>query len=179
MGVNRVALTAIGDDRPGMVAALTEALVGLDANLDDTAMSRLAGQFAMMLVVALPEGVDAGALGVALAPTAQRLGVVVNVRPVGDGDGDDTGDPYRLTVYGADRPGIVHRISTVLASAGVNIVDLATRVISTATTRVYAMLLELSVPPATDVDDLRHALKEAADDLGVDHRLEAADADIF
>jgi glycine cleavage system transcriptional repressor len=162
-----------------MVSALTEVLVGLAVNLEDTAMTRLEGQFAMMLVVALPDGVDRGALETAMAATGERLGLSMIVRPVLDAPDGDEGTAYRLTVYGADRPGIVHRITSVLADHGVNIVDLATRVITSTSTRVYAMLLELSVPEATDVDDLRRTLKDAADALGVDHRLEAADADIF
>jgi glycine cleavage system transcriptional repressor len=172
-----------------MVSALTGVLAGLSANLEDTAMTRLEGQFAMMLVVALPEGGDRSALEAAINEAATRLGLSVVVRPVttpgpntdrGSSHSDlDDGVAYRLTVYGADRPGIVHRITSTLADLDVNIVDLATRVIASTSTRVYAMLLELSVPATVDLDDLRRMLKEAADELGVDHRLESADADIF
>jgi predicted amino acid-binding ACT domain protein len=81
-GMQRVALTAVGADKPGIVSALTGVLEELGCNLEDSTMSILRGQFAVLLVVSVP--VDLGAAGVelALAAVAERLDLVVVVRPV-------------------------------------------------------------------------------------------------
>ncbi len=79
--MSRVALTAVGTDQPGIVAALTGMLVDLGCNLEDSTMSVLGGQFAVLLVLETPDGIDAAAIETALAPVAKRLDLVVVVRP--------------------------------------------------------------------------------------------------
>ena len=46
-----VAVTVLGDDRPGIVADLTTALAGLGGNLEDSTMTLLRGHFAMVVLV--------------------------------------------------------------------------------------------------------------------------------
>jgi len=176
-----VAVTAIGADRPGIVAAVTGVLVDHRCNLEDTSMTILRGQFAMMLVVDVPEDVTATDLERALAPVAEELELVVVVRPIRDVDHVDQGDgeEWELSVYGADRPGIVHRVASLLAERRVNIVDLSTRVIGDPDRPVYAMLLEVTVPPELAADDLARDLHDLADELGVDCSLHPAEADIL
>ena len=58
------AVTAIGRDRPGIVAAISGALLELEGNVEDSQMSILRGHFAVMLIVRLPDPVRrAGARG--------------------------------------------------------------------------------------------------------------------
>ena len=45
------AVTVLGHDRPGIIAATTEGLAGLGLNIEDSTMTLLRGHFAMMLVV--------------------------------------------------------------------------------------------------------------------------------
>jgi len=60
--VTHLAVSAIGADRPGIVAAVTGVLVDRGCNLEDASMSILRGHFAMMLVVAAPPLTDAAEL---------------------------------------------------------------------------------------------------------------------
>lgn len=171
-----VAVTAVGADRPGIVAAVTGVLLEHGGNLEDTAMTRLGGHFAMVLVVEVVE--DAAALEAALADAAAPLGLVVTVRPIAEvADADDVGEPYFVSVHGADRPGIVHRVASVLADHGANIVDLATHQLTTDAGTGYVVLLEVLVPG--DADALRAALEATAADLGVDVTVRADEAEIL
>jgi glycine cleavage system transcriptional repressor len=90
-----------------------------------------------------------------------------------------SGDAWTVSVYGVDRPGIVHRIAVLLADATVNIVDLTTRVIGDPARPAYAMLLEVTVPPDLDVEELGGRLQELALQLGVECSLHASGADIL
>src|SRR6202011_5294653 len=113
--MTHVAMSAIGSDRPGIVAAVTGVLVEVGCNLEDTSMSILRGHFAMMLVVATPAELTASALEAALGPVAAEFDLVLVVRPIDDDvPRPTTVTAWTVSVYGVDRPGIVHRVATVL-----------------------------------------------------------------
>ncbi len=177
----RVAVTAFGVDRPGIVAAVTGALVDHDGNLEDTAMTILGGHFAMMLVVSVPDDHDARALEQALAAEVAALGLTVAVRPLEE-EAVTTpvaGSSWAVSVHGADRPGIVHAVSRLLADHGANIVDLATRVLGEQVPPAYVMLLEVTLPPEADVDSLQQDLAALGSQLGVEVHLRRDDPDIL
>jgi glycine cleavage system transcriptional repressor len=171
---------AVGADRPGIVAAVTGVLVEQGCNLEDTSMTILRGHFTMMLVVALPPGGDPARLAGALAAAADAVDVDVRVLPIGEEVGRSPGgDPWTVSVYGADRPGIVHGVAALLAGLGVNITDLTTRVAGPPEQPVYAMVLEVTVPPGVEAPDLERRLEALAGGLGVECSLHPADADIL
>ncbi len=174
------AVSAVGADRPGIVAAVTGAFLEHGCNLEDTSMTILRGHFAMMLVVAAPEGLEQAALESALAGPAGDFELVVAVRLIDDSvPSSPEGDAWTVSVYGADRPGIVHRVASLLADQRVNIVDLSTRVIGDADRPVYAMILEVTLPAGTDASDVQRHLSELASDLGVECSLHPSEADIL
>lgn len=174
-----LAVTAIGADRPGIVAAVTGALVDHGCNLEDTSMSILRGQFAMVLIVAAPDGLEAVTLEEALSEGAATSDLVVSVRPVHDGAASlgEEGERWTVVVYGADHPGIVHGMTAVLAAIGANIVDLTTRV--TGDRPIYSMVMEVALPSGASGEVLEERLRAAADDLGVDCAVHPSEADIL
>jgi glycine cleavage system transcriptional repressor len=174
------AVSAVGVDRPGIVAAVTGVLVEQGCNLEDTSMSILRGHFAMMLLVAGREGSTAAALEAALTETARGLDLVLAVREIDDSVPVPLqGEAWTVSVYGSDRPGIVHRVTKLLADTGVNVVDLTTRVIGEDDRPLYAMLLDVTLPPGVDGAELRGALDALAAELGVDCSMHPADADVL
>jgi glycine cleavage system transcriptional repressor len=178
--VSHFAVTAVGADRPGIVAAVTGVLVDHDCNLEDTSMTILRGHFAMMLVVAAPEDVEQQRLEAALAGPASDFELVVAVRAIDDDvPVSPAGDAWTVSVYGADRPGIVHQVAALLADNAVNIVDLTTRVIGEASRPVYAMILEVTLPASADAGSLQPRLAALASDLGVECSLHPSEADIL
>jgi glycine cleavage system transcriptional repressor len=175
-----LAISAVGADRPGIVAAVTGVLVEQGCNLEDTSMSILRGHFAMMLVVAAPDDVGAADLERALGDAAARFELVVAVRAIDEGvPTSPVGSPYALSVYGADRPGIVHRVAVVLADLGVNVVDLATRMIGGEDRPVYAMLLDVTLPDGVAAEAVEAGLDAVCSELGVEWSLHPADADVL
>jgi len=178
--VGHYAVSAVGADRPGIVAAVTGVFLEHGCNLEDTSMTILRGHFAMMLVVAAPDGLAQEALERALAGPASEFELVVAVRAIDDGvPSSPDGESWTVSVYGADRPGIVHRVASVLADNNVNIVDLTTRVIGDAARPVYAMILEVTLPPDGDASALQTRLADLARDLGVECSLHPSEADIL
>ena len=167
----RFALAAIGRDRPGIVAAMTRNLVDHGLNVEDSQMTILGGHFTMMLVVAGPDELDAGALRSDLEGTAQELALeAFSLTEVADLDAGEPAEPSHIvTVYGADHPGIVHAVAAALAERGVNITDLNTRLVGgEGEADLYAMLLEVALPRGLGADELREALEAVRSDQGVE-----------
>lgn len=192
----RIAVTALGVDRPGMVAAVTGVLMEHGGNLEDSAMTILGGHFAMMLVVQIPDGQRPADLEAALAAGVAHLGLTVAVRPVagppgGAGAGEATddgeaesgeaepGETWSVSVHGADRPGIVHRVTATLAEHGANVVDLTTRVIGRPEHPAYVLLVRVTLGRTTDQSALAAELQELAGRLGVEIHTRPDDADIL
>jgi glycine cleavage system transcriptional repressor len=166
--VSEFAVTAVGRDRPGIVAAISGVLFELGGNVEDSRMSILRGHFAVMLIVELADADVRGRLESELEGVRERLGLeaisVSEVETLGASPGAAPG--HVLTVYGADRPGIVHRITSLLAEEQVNITDLSTRVTGGAEP-IYVMVIELALGEA-EPDRLESALEGVAGELGVE-----------
>jgi len=175
--VMHVAVTAVGADRPGIVAAVSRVLYDVGGNIEDSRMAILGGHFAMVLIVALPDGADPKDLERALAEPAGALELITTVGPVAEAPPlHDGGTPYVVSVYGADKPGIVWQISEALAAARVNISDLATHVVGDQEA-VYVMILEVDLPPGADPEAIGSALKVIGSELGVDVAFNPMEAD--
>jgi len=180
--VPTLAVTAIGADRPGIVAAVTAGLAAAGCNLEDTSMSILGGHFAMVLIVAAPDGTEPDRLAEDLADATADLELVIAVGEVAESDRTpstgDGGGTWTVVVYGADHPGIVSGITATLSVAGANIVDLTTRVTG-AGTPIYSIVMEVALPAGADVEHLRADLERTSAELGVDCSLHPSEADIL
>jgi glycine cleavage system transcriptional repressor len=171
--VAELAVTAIGSDRPGIVAAVAAVLQERGGNVEDSAMTILAGHFAIMLLVEIDD--EPEALRTALEAATVDLGLTISVTEAGAGA--VTVDPtHVLSVYGADKPGILAGVTRALADAGANVTDLETRLLGEGDQAVYAMVIELSTG---DEAGVAAAVDEVCDALGVDHTLRASDLETY
>ena len=175
--VPELAVTAIGRDRPGIVAAVTGALLDVGGNVEDSQMSILGGHFAVMLLVEVPQDTQREQVVERLGEVAQAHELeAISVAEVGEGAGRTVPPSHVLTIYGADRPGIVHAISSALAEVGVNITDLETKLTGSDEAPVYVMVLEVALGDAVSAG-VETALRLAAQEVGVEFSLRELDTD--
>ena len=169
-------VTAVGADRPGIVAALTGALLDIGGNLEETRAALLRGSFATVLAVAVPDGIGVAEVEGALAPVAAELGLGLWV---GLAAPKAAGSLQRavLSVYGADHPGIVHGMAAALAEHGANIIDLSARLVGDPP--IYVLGIELELPSGTSSDRLAAALAPVATALSVELTLEAESDEVM
>ena len=169
-----LAVTAIGNDRPGIVAAVTKVLYDHGCNLEDATSTILRGHFAITLVVRGGEG-GSDALEADLGPVAEDLGLVVTVRPVEEAATGVVEPTHVVSVYGGDRPGIVYRVSEALAGTGANVTALSSRVIGS-DRPVYALLMEVA---AGSEEELTSALASLREELDVDVSVHPMRSDVL
>ncbi len=179
-------LTALGKDRPGIVAGVTNVLHALGCNLEDSAMTRLGGEFVIMLMFSGPSRVHEAALRRAFAPLERKLKLAVHVTLLAASArsaASRAGRPYIISVYGADRPGIVHGVSALLAARGVNITDVQTHRTTAsggaAAASLYLLLLEVELPARVKASSLGPLLKRVGKRLRVEVSLRPADANVL
>jgi glycine cleavage system transcriptional repressor len=169
-----LAVTVIGRDRPGIIAATTAELARLGGNLEDSTMTILRGHFAMVLLVSTEVPAAEVAAGLASLEADGTLQVSVREVPI-EAEAATVGAPYLLSVHGADRPGIVSALTAEVAAAGGNITDLSTRL----TGDLYTLVAEVDLPSGTDVEAVRRRLREVTERLDVDASLRPLDSDLM
>ena len=178
-------VTALGKDRPGIVAGVTKVLYRLGCNLEDSAMKRLEDEFAIMLIFSSATA-SAETLRNAFKPLERALSLVVHLKRLTE---RETKTPKRqgpsslVSVYGADRPGIVFHISDALARAGVNITDVHTHRSSegrrSKAPSLYLLLLEVELPARRSLPWLERLLKRIAKRLQVEVSLRPSEANVL
>lgn len=168
-----VAVTAVGNDRKGIVAGVTRVLYEAGCNLLDATSSILRGHFSMMLIVSTPE-VSAEELEKRLGPVGAELGLSITAREVADAGSAVPEPTHIVSVYGADHPGIVYKVADHLARHDVNITALSSRVIGSDDQPVYALILEV----ATDAD-VEAGIAALEEELAVDVSVHTVGSDLL
>jgi glycine cleavage system transcriptional repressor len=144
----QLARCALGRDRPGVVAAVTEALLAHGVNIEDAQAAVLSGHFALVFVLAAPPGTNVGAVRASLEDVAAQ--VELEGLLLSEMESDQPEPPvatHVVTVYGVDHPGIVHAISRSLAEQEISIVEMRTQVAGEEDEPLYVMFLEVAGAP--------------------------------
>lgn len=155
-------LTLVGADRPGIVASVTQALFAAGCELAEASMMRLGGNFAIMLRVAHPPAADVQKI---LAPVIGSMGLHLHLDEDVVAEAHHVEPDVHISVYGADRAGIVAQVTGALAQAGLNILDLETAVGGTPGKPLYIMSIEGNATRGMAV--LQNAVKALAKDIEV------------
>jgi glycine cleavage system transcriptional repressor len=165
---NYAILTAMGKDQPGIVAGISGILFEKGCNIEESTMARLGGQFTVMLLLRLPEGMTARQIDQELAPLRGKLRLTAQLTDLRPEDAMEPPEVPRhvVSVYGADKAGIVAKITRHLADHSVNITNLTTRVVHHAQP-LYIMLIEVEIPPYVDPDVLTKELVEVGKQIQV------------
>lgn len=163
----RYVLSVLGRDRPGIVAAVSRLLADAGCNIEDSSMTILRGAFAMLLVIHAPSRSDRD-LRSRLQELAASAGLVVHLDAYPPGQEQKTeGEPYTISVHGADHPGIVAAVTALLAEHRVNIVDLSTRIVQ-GRVPVYVMVMEVILPPGVRPKRIEAQLRKLSAEIACD-----------
>ena len=164
-------VTLVGRDRSGIVAKITRALHEGKCNLGEASMVRLGGNFTVMLMVQFTGNEQA--MDDLIGPVCRDLDLRHHVDAI-EGELLHHKNPdVRITVYGADRPGIVAEVAGILAEKGFNILSLDSDVGGTADNPIYIMTIEGIAEQGIAV--LEDALQRLAQGKGLETQLEPID----
>lgn len=168
------AITVVGHDKPGIIAAVTRALAEHGGNVEDSTMTLLRGHFAWTLLVSVEA--DQAELEASVAPIAGD-DLSITVLPMPETGHDDLGAQisWWINVHGADRPGIVATLTGAIAEHGGNITNLSTRLVND----LYVLGIDVDVPKDFDARVLAAALCTLAEELDVSLTMQPAEEDVL
>jgi glycine cleavage system regulatory protein len=161
-------ITFIGDDRPGLVEALSGTIENNRGNWLESRLSQLGGKFAGLILVSLPA--DDGASLERDLKDLSSSGLSVRVTPTNETAAPGSGRAVTLMVLGPDRLGIVKEISHALALRNINVVEMDSHVDSAAMSgeALFRARIDALVPENTDMDGLRDSLDDIANHMTLD-----------
>jgi glycine cleavage system transcriptional repressor len=170
-------LSAIGRDKPGLVAELTELIYDADANLEDSRMTILGTDFAVILLASSDHGESSDRISLAAKALERDHGLTILVRSVVEGRRPAVPSPgthpLRIHAAGEDKAGIVMGVCRALAEHGVNICELSTSSQpGPGGSPNYQLDILAEVPEGVEKSPLEAALDGESDRLVIDIRLE-------
>ncbi|WP_166366281.1 ACT domain-containing protein [Pseudomonas akapageensis] len=160
-------LTVFAPDKAGQVERIAQCIAENNGNWMESRVSRMAGQFAGIVRVAVPAESYDELVG-ALKKLAEQ-GIRVVISNIGMED-SCTWKPIAMELVGNDRPGIVRDITRLLSEQGVNLERLTTEVrpAPMSSEPLFHADAILAVPLTLPLEQLQARLEELADDLMVE-----------
>lgn len=165
-----IVFTLTGPDRVGIVEEVTGVLLGLDGNVETSRMTRLGGEFAIIMQASVPdEFVDS--IEEAFAALVSR-GYKITVGRAAQAHADSHVEwcCYRISVEGADHEGIVHDVAQRLAAQGISIESMETATVAAPVSGavLFTMAALVVVPPELPEPEWISALQEAGNQANVE-----------
>lgn len=173
MASQQLLVTSVGEDRPGILARLTEVFVSHGANLEESRMAILGGEFAAIMLISIPDE-NLAALNKDL-DKLQAEGLTVTSKKTQSIKADRFKDHLgcKVILKGADHEGIVYRVSAYLRDKAVNIQSAETELVHAPQTGspLFHLRAIVFVPPAIALVELRKGLDLIAQEECVDIEL--------
>jgi len=159
-------LTAVGNDRPGIVDKLSMTIMDNGCNIVDCRMTVLGGEFTVMLLISGKWN--------SLVKLEQELVLRITSTRTKQGASAHNLMPYNVEVVAIDHPGIVYQIASFFSAREINIRELNTTSYAAAHTgtEMFSMLMTVDISSDIRIASLREEFIEFCDELNVDAVLE-------
>ena len=163
-------VTIIGPDRRGLVAKITEEIVTHNANIEESHMARLGGEFAVIMLLSVADGNTQTLLDGLDKLDGDQVKVFVKETDLSRVNVFEGFVSYQISVVGADHEGIVHHVAEYLAKQQIQVDEMETHVTMAPVSGapLFSMQAEIQAPPDISLAELRDKLEDLGDQLGVD-----------
>ena len=172
--MSKAVISTIGHDRPGLVSDITALASALDLNIEDSRMTVLGGEFAVLMAL---QGDDEK-----LAQFQQQLDTLCAgnnlayiYRATENRSSGLSVRPYVATIVALDHPGIVYAVAQFFSARQINIRDMQTdtRPAAHTGTPIFSVSLVAEVPAEMKVHNLKTQFEEFCEEADLDGSLVA------
>ena len=170
---NYLVITALGSDRPGIIDELAQYITDHECNIEDSRMSVLGGEFAIMLLVSGNWNTMAK-LQDQISTLEKKLGLSITSKTTELRQPSKKTLPYMAEVISLDHPGIVNKLANFFSTRNINIEEMTTNTYAAAHTGtpMFSVHMEIDVPSSMSIAELRETFMDFCDDLNLDAVLE-------
>lgn len=170
---NYLVISALGEDHPGIVSELSQVILNSGCNIEDSRMSILGGEFALIMLVSGAWN-NIAKLESQLPALQDKLGLITTARRTQARNVTREEIPYNIEVVSLDHPGIVQKITGFFSKRNINIHDMYTTSQRAAHTGspMFALSMTVEIPAATHISTLREQFMEFCDELNLDAMME-------
>jgi len=172
---NHLILTATGPDEVGLVERISAFISKRNCNIEDSKLAVFYGEFAVIVLIS-GEKAHLAKVAAEYHEIEAETGLSIAVKTPSMRRADASALPYKLTASCMDHPGIVHQISSLLRSLGVNIESMETKTYSApiSGTPLFQLDAELAIPTRININELRDRLEELQREENIDIELRSA-----
>ena len=165
----KLVISALGADRPGIVDEISNIIYKHSLNIEDSRMTVLGGEFAMLLLVSGDQS-SLDAIQTQVNEIEQALQMRLMIKATSDSAPIQNAIPYAVEVTSLDHPGIVNNISSFFSQRDINIVNLHTESYSAphTGTPMFALHMTIGITADTNIAKLRDAFMQACEELNLD-----------
>ncbi|MBN2309361.1 MAG: hypothetical protein JXR94_10340 [Candidatus Hydrogenedentes bacterium] len=166
----RFVISVVSRDEVGIIARVSEALYALGANLEALSQTVVWHWFTMIICAEFPAEVSAPDIKAAIEKAGQFTATVLpsEKEPARE---PMSGEPFVVTASGADKPGIVFRLTKCFADKGINVEDVWNEVREGR----FMVIFHVTMPAHVDPKDARYELEQAGNEAGVSITLQHQD----
>jgi glycine cleavage system transcriptional repressor len=170
---SHLVISALGQDRPGIVNQLSKAIYELDCNITDSRMTVLGGEFATLLLVEGPWN-QLAKLEDQVGEIEQRLELTIITKRTGERSSEGNLLPYGVDVVALDHPGIVYSLASFFSDKKINIEDMTTSCYAAAHTGtpMFSVRMSIGIPANIHIAALRDEFMDFCDSMNIDAVLE-------
>ena len=166
-------ISALGEDKPGLIDGLTRQIFDSGCSVEDSRMTVLGGDFAILVMVSGAWD-KVGKLEAQLPNIGDSLGMTITSRRTEKQAAPQNLLPYGVDVVALDHPGIVHNLAIFFSTRQINVQDLLTSSYSAARTGtpMFTVHMTVGVPADTHIATLRQEFMDFCEQLNLDAVIE-------
>lgn len=170
---SQLALSALGEDKPGIIDELSRCIMNRGCNITDSRMTVLGGDFAILLLIDGNWNTIAK-LEDQIAALGERLGLSITTRRTARKAARKDLLPYGVDVVSLDQPGIVHNLASFFSKRQINIQEMSTSSYAATHTGtpMFTIHLTVNIPATLQISLLRDEFMDFCDQLNLDAVIE-------
>lgn len=170
--MNKLIISILGDDRPGIIAAVSRVLFQQDCNIENVSQTILQSEFSAIFILSVPEGLTIDELNRHLNKKLSPLNLYFHVKKLSKNKENtakpEDSEPFVITTIGPDRKGLVAEITKVIADYNVNVTNLKAVFKGGDVPGNNIMIYEVDIPITTNQNKFCTELRQKAQSLNLD-----------
>ena len=168
--MQKMIVSVLGEDRPGIIAAVTKVMFEQDFNIEDVSQTILQNQFSGIFIATSPQSVSPDDLRQVFEKKTVGFDLHFHVQDMGSADVTWTTcdcEPFIITTRGPDRKGLVANVTALLAAHNVNVTQLRAVFRGGDDPGRNVMIYEVDIPLDVDLQALRRTLRDTGLELNL------------